>query len=413
VHFDVDKIREFQTAEFWRVDYRRHGHNIKLTYNGYALIRIHPLDMGMPRPVQGFGRERPVVVSFAYLMWTLPPGGDIKEELALAAVLWQVSNWAKRRSAEKKGSMGLSLASNEKGRIRMQNSKSATQSRCPPAKNAGEFLIGNDLRVTRLGFGAMRITGNGIWGAPTDRDEAVQVLRRAVELGIDFIDTADSYGPRVSEEIIAEALYPYPAQLVIATKGGFERPGPNRWVENGRPEHLRSACEGSLRRLRLDRIDLYQLHRIDPRVPAEDQLGTLKDLQAQGKIRHIGLSEVTVRQIRHAQTIVSIVSVQNRYNLADRGSEDVLEYCEKRNMGFIPWFPLGAGKVSAVDSPLSRLAAQWKATPSQVALAWLLARSPVLLPIPGTSSVAHLEENVAAAGLKIDKNRMRELALTA
>lgn len=236
----------------------------------------------------------------------------------------------------------------------MQNSKSATQSRWPPAKSAGEFLIGNDLRVTRLGFGAMRITGNGIWGAPTDRDEAVQVLRRAVELGIDFIDTADSYGPQVSEEIIAEALYPYPAQLVIATKGGFERPGPNRWVENGRPEHLRSACEGSLRRLRLDRIDLYQLHRIDPRVPAEDQLGTLKDLQAQGKIRHIGLSEITVRQIRHAQTIVSIVSVQNRYNLADRGSEDVLEYCEKRNIGFIPWFPLGAGKVSAVDSPLSR-----------------------------------------------------------
>ena len=295
----------------------------------------------------------------------------------------------------------------------MENSKSATQSRWPPAKNAGEFLIGNDLRVTRLGFGAMRITGNGIWGAPTDRDEAVQVLRRAVELGIDFIDTADSYGPRVSEEIIAEALYPYPAQLVIATKGGFERPGPNRWVENGRPEHLRSACEGSLRRLRLDRIDLYQLHRIDPRVPAEDQLGTLKDLQAQGKIRHIGLSEVSVRQIRHAQTIVPIVSVQNRYNLADRGSEDVLEYCEKRNMGFIPWFPLGAGKVSAVDSPLSRLAAQWKATPSQVALAWLLARSPVMLPIPGTSSVAHLEENIAAAGLKIDQNRMRELALTA
>ena len=279
----------------------------------------------------------------------------------------------------------------------------------PPAKKSGQFLIGGDLRVTRLGFGAMRITGDGIWGQPANRPEAIQVLRRAVELGINFIDTADSYGPGVSEEIIAEALHPYPADLVIATKGGFDRPGPDVWVENGKPEHLRSACEGSLRRLRLERIDLYQLHRIDPKVPAEDQLGTLKDLQAQGKIKHIGLSEVSAQQIQHARTIVPIVSVQNRYSIADRGSEDVLEYCEKEKLGFIPWFPLAAGRVAAADSPLSRVAARWKVTPSQVALAWLLARSPVMLPIPGTSKVKHLEENVAAAELSIDGNTMREL----
>ena len=278
------------------------------------------------------------------------------------------------------------------------------------AARAGEFLIGKDLRVTRLGFGAMRITGSGIWGPPADRAEAVRVLRRAVELGVNFIDTADSYGPGVSEEIIAEALHPYPANLVIATKGGYERPGPNRWIENGKPQHLRSACEGSLRRLRLDRIDLYQLHRIDPKVPPEDQLGALKALQAEGKIKHIGLSEVTVRQIQHAQTIVSIVSVQNRYSLADRGSEDVLEYCEKQKMGFIPWFPLAAGKLSGKESPISRVAAQLKATPSEVALAWLLARSKVMLPIPGTSNVKHLEENVAAAALRMDKSEMQELA---
>src|SRR5271169_628944 len=221
----------------------------------------------------------------------------------------------------------------------MSENKSATHSADGLAAKAGEFLIGNDLRVTRLGFGAMRITGDGIWGPPADRTECIRVLRRAVELGIDFIDTADSYGPGVSEEIIAEALHPYPANLVIATKGGFERPGPNRWVENGKPEHLRSVCEGSLRRLRLDRIDLYQLHRIDPKVPAEDQLGALKDLQAQGKIKHIGLSEVSVRQIQHAQTIVPVVSVQNRYSLSDRGSEDVLNYCEQKSIAFIPWFP--------------------------------------------------------------------------
>jgi pyridoxine 4-dehydrogenase len=291
----------------------------------------------------------------------------------------------------------------------MQNEKLAVQRNQATAKKAGEFLIGNDLRVARLGFGAMRITGDGVWGAPVNRAEAVRVLRRAVELGINFIDTADSYGPGVSEEIIAEALHPYPADLVIATKGGFDRPGPNQWVENGKPEHLRSACEGSLRRLRVDRIGLYQLHRIDPKVPAEDQLGTLKDLQVQGKIRHVGLSEVSVRQIRHARTIVPIVSVQNRYSIADRGSEDVLGYCEKEKMAFIPWFPLAAGQVSREDSPLRRLAARLKATPSQVALAWLLARSPVMLPIPGTSRVEHLEENVAAAELKSDANQLQQL----
>ena len=292
----------------------------------------------------------------------------------------------------------------------MEDNKSAMHQGQGLAAKAGEFLIGNDLRVTRLGFGSMRITGNGIWGEPADRAGAIRVLRRTVELGINFIDTADSYGPSVSEAIIAEALYPYPAGLVIATKGGFERPGPDRWVENGTPQHLRSACEGSLRRLRLDRIDLYQLHRIDPKVPAEDQLGTLKDLQAEGKIKHIGLSEVSVRQIQHAQTIVPIVSVQNRYSVADRGSEDVLEYCEKEKMAFIPWFPLAAGQLSRGNSPIRRIADQWKATPSQVALAWLLSRSPVILPIPGTSRVEHLEENVAAAGLKIDEEKMQELA---
>jgi aryl-alcohol dehydrogenase-like predicted oxidoreductase len=291
----------------------------------------------------------------------------------------------------------------------MRNTKLETQQEQELAAKTGEIMIGNDLRVTRLGFGAMRITGDGIWGEPADRAGAVKVLQRAVELGINLIDTADSYGPNVSEEIIAEALHPYPPNLVIATKGGFQRPGPNRWVESGTPEHLRSACEGSLRRLRLDRIDLYQLHRIDPKVPAEDQLGTLKDLQAEGKIRHIGLSEVSVRQIEHAQTIVPIVSVQNRYSFVDRGSEDVLKYSEKRRIAFIPWFPLAAGQLSGTDSVVGRLAERWKASPSQVALAWLLARSPVILPIPGTSSIEHLEENVAAAGVKIDENKMQEL----
>jgi aryl-alcohol dehydrogenase-like predicted oxidoreductase len=291
----------------------------------------------------------------------------------------------------------------------MQTNEAITNRRQQRAGKAGEFVIGNDLRVTRLGFGAMRITGKGIWGEPADQAEAIRVLRRAVELGINFIDTADSYGPNVSEEIIAEALHPYPAGLVIATKGGFERPGPDQWVENGKPEHLRSACEGSLRRLRLERIDLYQLHRIDPKVAVEDQLGTLKDLQAEGKIKHIGLSEVSVAQIQQAQKIVPIVSVQNRYSVTDRGSEYVLEYSETQKMAFIPWFPLAAGQVTGASSPISRVAARLHASPSQVALAWLLARSPVVLPIPGTSKVAHLEENVAAVDLKIDQNAIQEL----
>ncbi len=255
----------------------------------------------------------------------------------------------------------------------------------------------------------MRITGEGIWGEPKDRAEAIRVLRRAVELGVNFIDTADSYGPFVSEEIIAEALHPYPAGLVIATKAGFDRPGPNQWVENGRPDHLREACEGSLRRLRLERIDLLQLHRIDPKVPAEDQLGTLKQLQAEGKIKHVGLSEVSVAQIENARKIIPIVSVQNRYSLADQASDDVLDYCERENIGFIPWFPLAAGKLSGADSPVARMAATHLVTPSQLALAWLLWRSPVMLPIPGTSKVSHLEENIAAASIKLDESEMVEL----
>ena len=277
------------------------------------------------------------------------------------------------------------------------------------AAKAGEFVIGNDLGVTRLGFGAMRITGKGVWGPPANRQVAIRVLRRALELGVNFIDTADSYGPGVSEELIAEALHPYPKGLVIATKGGFDRPGPDQWVENGRPEHLISACEASLRRLKVDRIDLYQLHRIDSKVPADDQLGTLKKLQQQGKIKHIGLSEVTVRQIEHARTVVNVTTVQNRYSLSDRGSEDVLKYCEQQGIGFIPWFPLAAGRLSGADSPLNRVAKKAGATPSQVALAWLLWRSPVMLPIPGTSRVDHLQENVASAGLKIDGAEFQNL----
>ena len=278
-----------------------------------------------------------------------------------------------------------------------------------PAATSGEFVIGGDLPVWRLGFGAMRITGKGIWGEPQDHDEAIRVLRRAVELGVNFIDTADSYGPGVSERLIGEALHPYTAGLVIATKAGFDRTGPDQWRMNGRPEHLRKACEGSLQRLKLERIDLYQLHRIDPAYPAEDQLGTLKDLQTQGKIRHIGLSEVTVAQIKHARTIVPIVSVQNRYSLADRAAEDVLEYCERENIGFIPWFPLGAGELAAPGGKLARTAEEFKISTSQLALAWLLWRSPVMLPIPGTSRVNHLEENVATAAVRVDDRKMSEL----
>jgi len=278
-----------------------------------------------------------------------------------------------------------------------------------PGGHNGELLIANDFLVARLGLGTMRLTGKGIWGEPADRSEAIRVVRRAAELGVNFIDTADSYGPNVSESIIAEALYPYPEGVVIATKGGLERPGPDQWVENGKPEHLRSACESSLRRLRLDRIGLYQLHRIDPTVPVEDQLGALKDLQAEGKIKHIGLSEVTVRQLQHARTIAPIASVQNRYSVTDRGAEDVLDYCEQNDIVFIPWFPLAAGGLTGADSPLRRVAAQKDATPSQVALAWLLARSPVIVPIPGTSKVAHLIENVAAAAITLTEDEFNTL----
>jgi pyridoxine 4-dehydrogenase len=277
-----------------------------------------------------------------------------------------------------------------------------------PAAQSGEFLIGGDLRIHRLGYGAMRITGKGIWGEPADRDEAIRVLHSAVALGINFIDTADSYGPGISEEIIAQALHPYPAGLVIATKAGFERPGPDKWVTNGRPEYLRAACDRSLTRLRLERIDLFQLHRIDTKVPAADQLETLKDLQSKGKIKHIGLSEVTVAQIEHARTIVEVVTVQNRYSVLDRAAQDVLDYCQREKIGFIPWFPLAAGELSAAKD-FASIAARLNVTPSQLALAWLLRRSPVMLPIPGTSRVPHLEENVAASALKLDARTMQAL----
>lgn len=259
----------------------------------------------------------------------------------------------------------------------------------------------------------MRITGVGIWGEPKDHDEVIRVLRRVVELGINFIDTADSYGPEVSERLIAEGLYPYPKGLVIASKAGFVRGGPNQWTVNARPEHLRTACEGSLRRLRVERIDLYQLHRIDPTVALEDQLGTLKDLQEQGKILHIGLSEVTVAEIQHAQKIVSIVTVQNRYSLSSRTYEDVVDYCERSKIGFIPWNPINAGNLGTLGSRLKRVAERRGITIAQVALAWLLWRSPVMLPIPGTSRVAHLEENVVAATLKLDESELRGLSRAA
>jgi len=277
-----------------------------------------------------------------------------------------------------------------------------------PAEASGTFLIG-DIPVRRLGFGAMQLTGDGVWGEPPDHSEAIAVLRRALELGINLIDTADSYGPEVSERLIAEALHPYPAGLLIATKAGFQRPGPNRWVEDGRPKHLRDAVEGSLRRLHLSRIDLLQLHRIDPKVPTQDQIGALVDLQREGKIRYIGLSEVSVKQIEAVRRITSIVSVQNRYNLVDRNSEDVLEYCSREKLGFIPWFPLATGELAKHEGPLTRAAKRLNAQPAQIALAWLLEKSPVMLPIPGTSKVKHLEENTAAALIELDDSTMRDL----
>ena len=278
-----------------------------------------------------------------------------------------------------------------------------------PARSSGRFEIAGDLPVFRLGYGAMQIPGPGVWGEPRDHDEVIRVLRRAVELGVTFIDTADSYGPEVSERIIREALYPYPDGLVIATKAGFVRPGPDQWLRNGTPEHLRSQAEKSLRLLGLERIELFQLHRIDPEVPLADQLGALVELQTEGKIGRIGLSEVSVSEIEAARTITPIVTVQNRYNVAERGAEPVLDYCERENLGFIPWFPMATGRLAQPGGLLQRIANEHGATPAQLALAWLLQRSPVLLPIPGTSTVAHLEENVAAALIKLTPNDIQQL----
>ena len=272
-------------------------------------------------------------------------------------------------------------------------------------ETAGTFELAGELEVNRLGFGAMRITGEGIWGDPPDREEAKRVLRRAVELGVDFVDTADSYGPEVSENLIAEELHPYDG-ITIATKGGFERSGPGRWTINSHPDHLRSACEASLRRLKLDRIDLYQLHRRDPKVPFEESLGTLTELRDEGKIRLVGLSEITVEELETALEITPIATVQNRYNVADRHSEDVLDECERRGIGFMPFFPLATGRLAEPGGPLDDEAKRHGATPSQIALAWLLARSPVMLPIPGTGSVEHLEENCRAAGIELDADEV-------
>ena len=275
------------------------------------------------------------------------------------------------------------------------------------------FTIGGDLEVRRLGFGAMRITGDGIWGPPDDPEDAKRLLRRVPELGVNLIDTADSYGPEVSENLIAEALHPYEDGLVIATKGGLERTGPGQWPRNGRPEHLKQACEGSLRRLRVDQIDLYQLHSPDDHVPYEDSVGALKELQDEGKIRHVGVSNVSVDQLEQARGIVDVATVQNRYNLTDRSSEDVLDACEDAGIGFIPWFPLAVGSLADDGGPLDELAGRHGATAGQVALAWLLSRSPVMLPIPGTSSVEHLEENVAAAQLELNADEQDEIAQAA
>jgi pyridoxine 4-dehydrogenase len=272
------------------------------------------------------------------------------------------------------------------------------------------FKIGGDLEVRRLGFGAMRITGDGIWGPPDDPDEARRLLRRVVDIGVNLIDTADSYGPEVSENLIAEALHPYPDGLVIATKGGLTRTGPGQWPRDGRPEHLREACEGSLRRLKVDRIDLYQLHSPDEKVPYEDSVGALKELQDEGKIRHIGVSNVSTQELEQARGIVEVVTVQNRYNLTDRSSEDVLDACEQAGIGFIPWFPLAMGSLAEPGGALDEVAHAHDATPSQVALAWLLARSKVMLPIPGTSSVEHLEENMAAAELTLSDEERDAIA---
>jgi pyridoxine 4-dehydrogenase len=287
----------------------------------------------------------------------------------------------------------------------------------PSAVASGTFLIGGDLPVHRLGYGTMRLVGDGAWGEPADPAEARRVLRRSVDLGINLIDTADAYGPEIAERLIAEALYPYPAGLVIATKGGITRQGPAKTEYVGRAGYLIQCVEMSLRRLRLERIELYQLHRIDPRTPIEESLGALSRMQEQGKIRHIGLSEVAPTEIEAARKIVPIVSVQNRYSLADRRHEETLTWCEARNIAFLPWYPMAAGKVLKPDQPfaqiLSQIAAGYSVTPAQLSLAWLLHRSPIILPIPGTSRVTHLEENVAAAGLKIHPGEWAQLEAAA
>ncbi|MGF1429517.1 aldo/keto reductase [Kitasatospora sp. LaBMicrA B282] len=285
-----------------------------------------------------------------------------------------------------------------------------TSSTTRPAEASGTFALGGDLPVHRLGFGAMRITGPGVWGDPQDPEEAVRVLRRAVELGITFIDTADSYGPFVSERLIRKALHPYPADLVIATKGGLTRSGPDDWRPVGRPEYLRQQTELSLRHLGVERIDLYQLHRIDPAVPLADQLGELVLLQQEGKIRHLGLSEVSVEELTEARTIAEITSVQNLYNLANRRSEAVLDHCTAEGIAFIPWYPIATGELAKPGGPLDLLAKEHGATPAQLALAWLLRRSPVMLPIPGTSRVAHLEENTAGALITLSDEEFAALS---
>jgi pyridoxine 4-dehydrogenase len=282
-------------------------------------------------------------------------------------------------------------------------------SSAPAVAPSGTFELGGDLPVHRLGYGTMQLTGPGVWGEPRDRGEAIAVLRRAVELGVDLFDTADSYGPFVAEDLLREALHPYDG-ITIATKGGLTRTGPGEWHPVGRPEYLRQCVEMSLRRLDVETIDLYQLHRVDPQVPLEDQLGALADMQAAGKIRHIGLSEVDVDQIRAAREIAEIVSVQNLYNLADRTAEPVLDYCEQEGLGFIPWFPIANRELARPDGPLGALATEIGATPTQLALAWLLRRSPVMLPIPGTSSLSHLEENVAAAAVELSDEQADRLA---
>lgn len=284
--------------------------------------------------------------------------------------------------------------------------KTTHVSEAVPAAAAGSITLGGDLTVNRMGFGAMRLTGKGIWGPPKHPEQAVRVLQRAVELGVNFFDTADSYGPHVAEQLIADALHPYPG-LVIATKGGLERPGPDQWVESGRPEDLRKKLEGSLSRLRVDHIDLYQLHRIDPKVPAEEQFTALREFQREGLVRHVGLSEVTVADIERARKIVPIVSVQNLYNVTERKWDDEVTYCEREGLAFIPWFPLSAGTLEA--PALHRVAQRHGATVFQIALAWLLARSRAMLVIPGTSSVEHLEENVSAAEIRLSKKDMKEL----